>query len=134
MTNNTDKKAEEDEVTQILIELKIFPKVTGFDYLRDAIKLCLTNSNLMRNITGKLYPILAQKYKVKINVVEKSIRFAIDRSYQTGGLLSLNQFYDTIVYKNGYSYSNCELITILVEKIRLDNERKNTLKSYINFY
>ncbi len=114
------KLEDNDEITSILIGLKIYPKMSGFDYIREAVKLCLKEPKYLSNVTTQLYPMLSEKFNVNIKVIERCIRFAINSAYDNGGLLNINQFYDVIVYKNEFKYPSSELIAIITEKIRLD--------------
>ena len=117
-------KSLKEEITGVLISLKIQPTMSGFDYLREAIKLCLKNKEYFSSMTKDLYPILASHFHVKTAIVERCIRFSIDKAFQEGGLLSLNQFYNVVVFKNDLCYSNSEMIAILTEKVRIDLEIK----------
>ena len=126
MINLEDK----DEITSILINLKIHPKMSGFDYIREAVSLCLKEPDLLRNITTKMYPMLSEKFKVKASIIERCIRFAINSAYDSGGLLNINQFYDVIVYTNDFKYPSSELIAIITEKVRLDMLTKYYIKQY----
>lgn len=113
-----------NEITELLINLKINPNMAGFDYLRAAVDFCLKDEALKSNITTRLYPLLSKRFKTKPSIIERCIRFAITSAFENGGLLYLNNFYDTIVYKNNFIYSNAELISIIVEKIQLDRVLK----------
>lgn len=114
-----------EKATNILLELKIQPGMHGFDYLRKSIELCLQDGNLVNHITTKLYPRVAEYFNVKPSIIERCIRNAINYSYKIKGLLGLNNIYDTIIYKNDFKPSNSELISIVVEKIRIDLLKEN---------
>lgn len=109
-----------DICTTILMYLKISPGSLGFDYMRQAIILCYHDKSLIQFVTKKLYPQVGEYFHVKANIVERSIRTAINKAYECGGLLGLNDFYNVIVYTNKFKYTNSELISIIVEKIRID--------------
>lgn len=116
----TEEVRVRDLCTTILMCLKINPGSLGFDYMRQAIILCYNDRSLLKLITKKLYPQVANIFNVKANIVERSIRAAIDKAYSCGGLLGLNDFYNVIVYTNKFKFTNSELIAIIVEKIRID--------------
>lgn len=94
--------------------------MVGFDYLREAVKLCLIDEKMINSITDKLYPKLADKFKTSSEIIERNMRNAVDSAYKSGGLLNLNQFFSVLIYKQNYKMSNSEFISIIVEKIKLD--------------
>lgn len=124
------KREDKDEITSILMDLKIHPKMSGFDYIREAVKLCLKEPELLSNMTTKLYPKLSEKFNVKVSIIERCIRFAINNAYDNGGLLNLNKFYNVIVYTNEFKYPSSELIAIITEKVRLDLLTKYYIKQF----
>ncbi len=113
-----------DLCTTILMCLKISPGSLGFDYMRQAVILCYNDKTLIQYVTKKLYPQVGEYFHVTAGIVERAIRTAINKAYECGGLLGLNDFYDTIVFTNKFKYTNSELISIIVEKIRLEIMRE----------
>lgn len=118
-----------EKATNMLLELKIQPELVGFDYLRKAIVLCVEDMSLISTITSKLYPMVGEYFNVNASIVERCIRNAIEQSYKNGGLLGINNFYDTIIYTNDYKFANSELIAIIVEKIQIDRLKEEFLKN-----
>ncbi len=131
-------ESNKDIITSILIDLKIYPKMAGFDYMREAVKLCLNEQELLNNITTKLYKKVAEKFSVKPSVIERCIRFAINSAYKNGGLLNINNFYNIIVYTNNFKYSSGELISIITEQVKLELHKKYYINKFkqnkANFY
>ena len=110
-----------NRVTEILLRLGIKPKMLGFDYLRYAVILQVENENLK---LMKIYNIIATDYNTKSHSVEKGIRNAITCAYNMGGLLSINEYYDMIIYTNDSKFTNLELITIICELLNLEKTKK----------
>ena len=109
-----------NRVTEMLLRLGIKPKMIGFDYLRYAVILQADNEKLT---LMKIYSIIAEDYDTKSYSVEKGIRNAITCAYNTGGLLSINEYYDMVIYTNDYKFTNLELITIICELINLEKRK-----------
>lgn len=109
-----------DYITENLMFLGIMPKMIGFDYLREAVKLCFIDKNLLKQVTSKLYPMIAKKFHTSSEVVERNMRSAIENAHNSGGLLNLNQYFSLLIYKQNFRISNSELISIIIEKIKLD--------------
>ena len=114
--------------TDILLNLKIQPDVLGFNYLRNAILICLDDQTLLENITGALYPRLAKLYAVKASIIERCMRDAVNNAFVKGGLLGLNNLYDKVIYKNDFRPSSTELIAIIVEKLRIEKIKNSLLQ------
>jgi len=65
-------------ITDILIELGIPAHVKGYQYLRTAIIICITNLDAMYQITKVLYPAVAEVHNTKTGQIERCIRHAIE--------------------------------------------------------
>ncbi len=113
-----------DKVTKLLMNFKFLPQMQGFEYLRSAILYCLDKGEDLSGVTTEIYPILAEKYNTQITSIERNIRKVIDKAFSFGGLLSLNDYFDTIVYTNKFKFSNNEIISIFVELLRLDRMKE----------
>lgn len=109
-----------NRVVKYLLMVKISPSLRGFDYLQTAIELCLKDGAIINHVTSELYPEVAKEFNVTGSIVERCMRTAIDNAYKNGGLLGINNFYNKVVYKNDYKLTNAELISLIVENVRLD--------------
>ena len=105
------------KITEILFNLGIKPKMLGFDYLRYAVILQTENENLK---LGEIYKTIAVDFHTKPHSVERGIRNAITAAHNSGGLLSINEYYDMIIYTNGEKFTNSELIAIITEIVNLE--------------
>ena len=112
------------KVTNLLLNFKFQPNMVGFDYLRRAVLYCYESNQNAANITTKLYPMLAKEFNTRAASIERGMRMSIDNAYVSGGLLTLNDYYGSIVYTNKFKFSNSEIISILVEIIKLDNLKR----------
>lgn len=110
-------------VTEILLKLGVKPKMIGFEYLRYAVIRQYEDSK--RKLMD-IYEEIGKIYGSKPYSVEKGIRNAINYAYSIGGLLSVNDYYDMVVYNNNERYTNLELISIICEILKLD-KLKNRL-------
>lgn len=113
-----------EDITNILMSLKMQPEITGFEYLREGIGLCCQDKKYLNSIT-LVYSQLAKNHKTTPLIVERSIRTAIENAYINGGILGLNELYDTIVYNNDFKPTNGELILTIVDIIKLNNLKKS---------
>ena len=115
-------------VTNLLLNFKFQPESLGFEYLRSAVLYYLDTNHSTAGITTEVYPLLAQKYNTKEASIERNIRMCVENAYENGGLLTLNDYYGAVVYTNKFKFSNSEIISILVELIKLDDLKRKITK------
>ena len=112
------------EVTDVMLKLGLKPKFVGFEYMREAIEMYINKGACDEKLTTEIYPRIASNHEVTVTHIERNIRIVINDAFKSDGLLSINEFYDSVVYDNSYVLSNGELISIIVEIIRLSQIRK----------
>lgn len=107
-----------ETATKTYILLGIPVNLQGFRCLVDCTFMVLKDTSLLKNVTKKLYPLVARSMNVEDNVVERSMRHAISMGYaktrfkMLGKLLGMDGEY--ISYRPTCS----ELIALIVEYIR----------------
>ena len=112
------------EITDILLTLGFKPKYHGFDFLRDIVYIYSTSDVSEDKLTIDAYPMVAEKYNSTTMIVERSIRLMIREAFEEKRLLNLNILFDEVVYDGSYSFSNNELITLILELIRFRQLKK----------
>ena len=55
-------KSLEQYVTSVIHEIGVPAHIKGYQYLRDAIIMCVNDMDLLNSITKALYPSIAKKY------------------------------------------------------------------------
>lgn len=112
----------EKKIDQYYSKYGIKRSLSGSIYLTEALKLCVADSSLLRNVTTKLYPMIAEKYNVSSMQVERAIRNLINICYTN------NVLHDTLleviksepkVYNKYYKPSNSELISLCSWKLKI---------------
>ena len=116
------------EITDIMLKLGLKPKFVGFEYIREAVEIYLNKDTSEEKLTTEIYPKLGYIHGVNSMHIERNIRIAINDAYKNNSLLSINEFYDSIVYDNSYALSNGELISIIIEIINLKKIRTRIVK------
>ena len=76
--------AAEDCVTKLLRELGVSQSVLGFKYLVYATMLALDDWNYIETVTKGLYPKVAEQFDTTGSRVERAMRNAIERAFETG--------------------------------------------------
>lgn len=105
--------------TDILHKLGIPAHIKGYHYLRTAVIKSLSDRSLLDCITKRLYPTVAEKYDTTPSRVERSIRHAIECSWERS---NCNDFYSFFGYESLRSAgkpTNSELIALITDTLRL---------------
>lgn len=114
----------EKEVTHAIISLQIPPFLKGFSYLRDAIMLTVQDQNLIKEITKKLYPIIASRYNTNLYRVERAMRFAIETAWNKGNVALLHQLFGYCIDDKKGKPTNASFIAKISDQIRLKKKFK----------
>lgn len=122
---NLVEKSLESSITKILHSLGIPSHIKGYQYIRDAIKFVYDDPNLIGGITKELYPMVGNKYSVSTTRVERSIRHAIEVSWNRGDWELMEEIFGHSVDIDKAKPTNSEFIVTIADKLRLD-----TLKVY----
>lgn len=76
----------EDRMLTCLWSLGFSAKLPGTSYLAAAAMLMALDANLMRSLTGVLYPMVAKRYRVSPLNVEHAMRRAIESAWSGGAM------------------------------------------------
>lgn len=68
-------------------------KVNGFEYLLDAILLCVNHKQRDVYVTSEIYPEIAEKWHTTQMRVERAIRWSIERAFRKANIHRLHQHY-----------------------------------------
>ncbi len=112
------------KILDYLIAIGISPKLTGFEYLRLAIKLVIKDKSYLSNITKKLYPEISTIMFASPASIERSIRHSVEVACNTKGLLGLNELFGCVIYKGDRKPTNSEIIALIAEKIEMDMRKE----------
>lgn len=103
----------EHKICMILRAVGIAPHMLGYVYLKDAVRLCLNDSELLFYVTKGLYPLLASLHQTSVSRIERSMRHAISVAYQKSESGSRH-------YMFAYGKpTNTEFIALLTEYLKL---------------
>lgn len=112
-----------DKVAEILKKLGIAPDKNGFHYLRKAIYECYLEPSLLTSITKEIYPMLAVSFNKKESCIERSIRSAIETGWDRGNYEYSNELFQNCVDFYKTKPTNGEFISIIVDKIMMEEGR-----------
>lgn len=110
----------EKYVTAMIHEIGIPAHVKGYQYLRDAIIMCIGDMDLLNSITKTLYPDIAKKYATTASRVERALRHAIEVGWNKGRLDAIYALFGYTVNQGKGKPANSEFIALIADKIRLE--------------
>jgi two-component system response regulator (stage 0 sporulation protein A) len=113
------QKSIEQEVTDMLAKMGVRRNLMGFNYLRDAIILCVDTPKFINNITKDLYPAIARIHTTTDSKVERAMRHSIESAFSTGNLAYIDSIFKHIVNPNKSKVTNSEFTATIADMLRL---------------
>lgn len=110
-------KIVDDKINNIFLSIGIPAHIKGFQYLKDAVKMMISDPDSINYITKKIYPTIAKKNKTEAPRVERAIRHAIDVSWNKGKFDNINRIVGIKLYNKLDKPSNGELIALVANKL-----------------
>lgn len=113
------------QTTKIIHELGVPSNLKGYNYLREGIILVYNDPNLAHKITTSLYPKIADKYLSTVSRVERSMRHAIEVSWNRGNWDMMEEIFGYSVSIDKSKPTNSEFIVTIADMLRLENNKSN---------
>lgn len=110
----------ETDVTNIIHEIGVPAHIKGYQYLRDAIILSVSDMEMLNSITKILYPTIAKKHQTTPSRVERAIRHAIEVAWSRGKMDTIDELFGYTVSNGKGKPTNSEFIALIADKIRLE--------------
>ncbi|MCD8396312.1 MAG: sporulation transcription factor Spo0A [Lachnospiraceae bacterium] len=114
----------ETDVTNIIHEVGVPAHIKGYQYLRDAIIMSVTDEEMLNSITKILYPTIAKKHQTTSSRVERAIRHAIEVAWSRGKMDTIEELFGYTVSNGKGKPTNSEFIALITDKIRLDYKKR----------
>ena len=119
-TQNTKSMPDlETQVTQIIHQIGVPAHIKGYQYLRTAILMTISDSEIINSVTKVLYPSVAKKYSTTTSRVERAIRHAIEVAWDRGDVDTLNSYFGYTIQNNRGKPTNSEFIAMIADNLRL---------------
>lgn len=112
----------ETQVTKIIHQIGVPAHIKGYQYLRTAIIMTVSDSDIINSVTKVLYPSVAKKYSTTSSRVERAIRHAIEVAWDRGDLDVLNSIFGYTVQNSRGKPTNSEFIALIADNLRLHNK------------
>lgn len=105
-------------IVSLLGQVNMSPIIQGYHYLRKAVNLVSVDISLLRGITNRLYPMLAEDFNSTPSRVERSIRHAIESTVNKGSLEALHHLFGNTMDPQKGKPTNGEFIAMMAEYVR----------------
>jgi len=117
----------EIKITNAIHSVGVPAHIKGYSYLRDAIKLCIENMEMINSITKILYPTLAKLHNTEPTRIERAIRHAIEVAWVRGAAEEHKRVFGYTMDSNKGKPTNSEFIAMIADKLRLEQKQSNTV-------
>ena len=111
--------SDELKVTDILHQIGVPAHIKGYNYLRNAIDLCIHDDEFINSITKLLYPTVAKNFSTTSSRVERAIRHAIEVAWNRGREEVLTDIFGYTIDTNKGKPTNGEFIAMISDSIKL---------------
>ncbi|MEE3342662.1 MAG: sporulation transcription factor Spo0A [Bacilli bacterium] len=114
----------EISITRVLHELGMPSHIKGYQYIKEGIMMVYDNPNMVGGITKKLYPGVAYKFDTTVSCVERSIRHAIEISWNRGNWDLMEEIFGYSIDIDKAKPTNSEFIVTIADKLRLESMKQ----------
>lgn len=114
-----DKIDMETQVTRIIHQIGVPAHIKGYQYLRTAILMTISDNDVINSMTKVLYPSVAKKYQTTTSRVERAIRHAIEVAWDRGDVDTLNSYFGYTIQNSRGKPTNSEFIAMIADNMRL---------------
>ena len=115
-----DQEHLEALVTNVIHEVGVPAHIKGYQYLREAIMMVVSDIDIINQITKSLYPKIAAKYGTTPSRVERAIRHAIEVAWGRGEPRTMENIFGYTVSAAKGKPTNSEFIAMIADKLRLE--------------
>lgn len=119
-TNIKNQENLEALVTNVIHEVGVPAHIKGYQYLREAIIMVVSDIDIINQITKQLYPDIATKYHTTPSRVERAIRHAIEVAWGRGKQDVVERIFGYTVSADKGKPTNSEFIAMIADKLRLE--------------
>lgn len=109
----------EKEIFNLFKEIGILPNLSGYEYLKTAVKLVCEDKEMKIGITKKLYPEVAKIHNSTPSRVERGIRHAIEVLFYDELSNVVKEIFGNTIKNNKTKPTNSHFICTIAEYIEM---------------
>ncbi len=107
------------EICDTLFILCVPAHLNGYDYLVSAIMRVALDRGYLRAITKRLYPEVGEEFSRAPQIIERSIRNAIETAFNRGDPDVLNAYFGRTISADKGKPTNSEFIALVAQRVTL---------------
>lgn len=104
---------------KLLDRIRMGAHLNGYAYLCYGVALVCMDGTLLRGITTHIYPMIAQHFDTSSRRVERSIRHAIETTFNAGDYQAIYEIFGNTIDPQRGKPTNGEFVAQLAERVRL---------------
>ena len=108
----------EDVIYSVFSEIGIPDHIKGHGYAACAVRLVVEDPKLIDNITGKLYPAVAEEFDTLSKQVEAGIRHAVEIMFERIDEKTLKKYFGNTINPETGKVTNGEFIARIANVVR----------------
>lgn len=105
-------------IEDILVELGMPTNIRGFNYAAEAIRLAVEDEDILKDVTKRLYPDVANKFKTTASRTERAIRHSIERVWDRCDLETLDDYFGNSTDPGKGKTTNSQFISRIAKIVR----------------
>ena len=114
---------EKKTISELLKEIGMKPRLSGFEYIKEAITMCYADASYMRSITKQMYPEIAKTFNTTPSRVERAMRHAIESAWSLGNCYKQNEIFSFTIGHDKAKPTNGEFIACVVEYLHYNLDK-----------
>lgn len=128
-TSTKQKEKVQETIASYLHGIGMPAHLDGYKFISRSLELLMDDPSLIKNVTKILYVQIAKEFNIASsgskperapNRVERSIRTAIEITWQRGDKQFINKIFGNSIKPNSGKPTNLEFIAMIAERIRMD--------------
>lgn len=92
----------------------------GYRYLIEGIWLAIQHPDWLNSVTKNLYPAIGERFNTSSSQVERTMRYALDKTWEKGDVEQLYELFPYEIQKNRGKPTNSAFIAKMVELVSLE--------------
>lgn len=108
---------------QYFEQLGVPPHYKGYRYLLEGVCLAWCHPDWLNSVTEDLYPAIGKRFSTSGSQVERTMRYALERTWERGDLNSLYRIFPHDIRENKGKPTNSNFIAKMVDLVDLEIKR-----------
>lgn len=108
------------KIVEVLLDIGIPASLKGYNCLKAAIGLVLSDDAYIQSITKRLYPTVAEECNTTASRVERAIRHAIEVAFSNMDPDQIERYFGRCYNYYRGKVTNGEFVAILAERVRVE--------------